>query len=110
MSNRVNAWLVFGLGFIVLFVFGFFTMFLAAQSSTGCDQSFGPEMTHPAFCGSGFTRTLVPLLPLIAGTVYVVGSIVGIVLLRGSRRSPLVPLGLGVLAVGVFVLTLAVID
>lgn len=110
MSNRANAWLVFGLGLPVVFVFGFFTMFLAAQSSTGCDQSFGPGMTHPAFCSSYVTRALVPLLPLIAGSVYVIGSVVGIPLARGSRRSPFVPLALAVLAAGMCVLTLAIID
>jgi hypothetical protein len=110
MSDRVVTWSGFALGLLALGVLGFFTMFLAAQSATGCDQSFGSGMTHPAFCDSSLTRSLVVLLPLIACGVYVVGSILGLVLLRKHRRAGLVPLVLGVLAVGVFVLVLALID
>ena len=103
MPDRVVAWTFFALGLVLLVVIGFFTMFLAGQASTGCDRSFGAEMTHPAFCDSPVTRRLVVFEPLIAVVLYVAGSIVGIVKLSGSRWAILVPVGLLVLALGSFV-------
>lgn len=108
--DRVVTWSGFALGLLVLLVLGFVTMFLAGQAASGCDQSFGPGQVHPAFCDSAVMRSLVVLLPLIVVGVYVGGSIVGIVLLRRSRRAAIVPVVLTVVAVAVFVLELAAIS
>lgn len=104
MSSRAAAWGIFATGLVVLFVLGVFVMFLAAQATTGCDQSFGPEMTHPGYCEVPALKSLVLFLPLLLGLLYVVGSVVGIIVLAKRRWVALIPAGLAVLvAVGLVV-------
>ena len=110
MSNPATAWGLFVVGLVSLFVMGFFVMFLGAQAATGCDQFFSPEQTHPAFCDSPVTRSLLVFLPLILGAVYVVGSVVGIILLKGSRWSWTVPVGLALAVVLGLVIELVTIS
>lgn len=85
MSARAAAWAIFATGLVVLFVLGVFVMFLAGQANTGCDQSFGPEQPHPAYCESEALKTLLVLLPALLGLLYVVGSVVGIIV-AGTKR------------------------
>lgn len=82
---------------------GFFVMFLAAQASSGCSQSFGPEMTHPGFCEVPVLKSLVVFLPPILGVFYIVGSVVGITVFAKRRWVALIPAGLAVL-VGVLLI------
>ena len=110
MSPRAHAWLVFTLGVLVLFVLGFVTLFFAGSAATGCDQSFGAGMPHPDFCASPFARRAVALLPVVALGVYIVGGAVGIILMRGARRSVLVPVSLGLLAIVALAVDLVIVN
>ena len=101
MSNRATAWTLFAIGLALLVFVGFFVMFLFAQASSGCDLKY---LQHPAFCDLELTRRLVVLEPVIAVAIYVVGSVVGIILLKASRWAILVPGVLAVLVIGSWVL------
>ena len=110
MSSRFAAWTAFALGLVVLVVLGLVTVFFVGQGVSGCGQSFGGGMQHPAFCDSELTRSLLLFAPVIAVGVYAIGSVVGILLLRRSRWAPAVPLGLGVLALAVFIQGIAAVS
>ena len=85
-------------------------MFLSAQATTGCDQSFGPEMTHPAYCDSDVTRSLVLFLAPLLGLVYIVGSVVGIIVARNSRWVAVIPAGLAVLVAAGLIVEVLLLD